>query len=78
MKTEYWLETRQKRVWTAGIADDVNKNHMTCHVTVALDCQRKKGFVQFLRKFLDSGTILGRKITIEPKGNQKLSTIRAR
>ena len=70
-QSEYQLETRHNRVWTAGIADDANENHMTCHVTVALEFERKKGFVQSLRKFRDSGTILGRKITIEPKGNQK-------
>ena len=75
------LETRNNRVRTAGIADDVNKNHMTCHVTVSLEFEMKKvkkDFVHSLRKFPDSGTILDRKITVQPKGNQKLSTIRAR
>ena len=39
-----------KRVWTAGIADDVNKNRMTYHVTVAVEFQRKKGFVHSLQQ----------------------------
>ena len=40
-KFEAWsvyfqLNIRHNWSWTAGVADDVNKNHMKCHVTVAL------------------------------------------